>query len=60
MIAGRLGTWASIEPNADGSIDKVKALGVYADVFSDMMWIGVVAGIALLVVSPLLNRLTRE
>jgi POT family proton-dependent oligopeptide transporter len=60
MIAGRLGTWASIEPNADGSIDKVKALGVYADVFSDMMWIGVMAGIALLVVSPLLNRLTRE
>lgn len=60
MIAGRLGTWASIEPNPDGSIDKVKALGVYADVFGDMMWIGVIAGVALLAASPLLNRLSRS
>ncbi len=60
MIAGRLGTWASIDPNPDGSIDKVKALGVYGDVFGDMMWIGVIAGIMLLLLSPLLNRLTRD
>jgi POT family proton-dependent oligopeptide transporter len=60
MIAGRLGTWASIDPNPDGSFDKAKALGVYSDVFGDMMWIGVVAGLALLLISPLLNRLTRE
>ncbi|MFZ9348125.1 MAG: peptide MFS transporter [Arenimonas sp.] len=60
MIAGRLGTWASIDPNPDGSIDKVKALGVYGDVFGDMMWIGVIAGVALLVLTPLLTRLTRE
>jgi POT family proton-dependent oligopeptide transporter len=60
MIAGRLGTWASIDPNPDGSFDKVKALGVYGDVFGDMMWIGVIAGAALLVLSPLLTRLTRE
>ena len=42
MIAGRLGTWASIDPNPDGSFDKVKALGVYGDVFGDIF--GAAAG----------------
>jgi POT family proton-dependent oligopeptide transporter len=60
MIAGRFGTWAAIEPNADGTIDKVKALAVYEGVFSDMMWIGVISGVIMLAVSPLLNRLARR
>ena len=30
-----------------------------ADVFTDMMWIGVAAGVLLLLATPLLNRLTR-
>ena len=59
IIAGRFGTWAAIEPNADGSIDTVKALAVYADVFGNLMWIGLVAGALMLLVAPLLNRLTR-
>mgnify|MGYP000670988945 CR=1 FL=1 len=60
MIAGRFGTWAAIEPNADGTIDKVKALAVYEGVFSDMMWIGVISGAIMLAVSPLLVRLARR
>jgi len=60
MIAGRFGTWAAIEPNADGTIDKVKALAVYEGVFSDMMWIGVISGGIMLAVSPLLVRLARR
>lgn len=60
MIAGRLGTWAAIEPNADGTIDKVKALAVYEEVFGQMMWLGVLSGVALLVVSPWLDRMTRR
>jgi POT family proton-dependent oligopeptide transporter len=60
IIAGRFGTWASVAPEADGSIDKVKALAVYADVFGDLMWIGLGSGVLMLMVSPLLLRLTRE
>jgi proton-dependent oligopeptide transporter, POT family len=60
MIAGRLGTWAAIEPNADGTIDKVKALAVYEDVFGDMMWIGLGAGLILLLGSRGLDRLARR
>jgi POT family proton-dependent oligopeptide transporter len=60
IIAGRFGTWAAIEPEADGSIDVGKALAVYADVFGDLMWIGLGAGALMLVASPLLLRLTRE
>ncbi len=59
IIAGRFGTWASIEPEADGSIDPVKALEVYSDVFGDLMWIGLASGAVMLVVAPLLGRLTR-
>ncbi len=59
MIAGRFGTWAAIEPNADGSFNIANALSVYANTFNQLMWIGVISGVALLLVSPLLNRLTK-
>ena len=54
--AGRFGTWASIAPNADGSFDTAAALLVYADVFSKLMWIGVVSGIVMLVLTPWMKR----
>jgi POT family proton-dependent oligopeptide transporter len=60
IIAGRFSTWASVEPNADGSIEVGNALVVYADVFGDLMWIGLGSGVLMLVASPLLLRLTRE
>jgi POT family proton-dependent oligopeptide transporter len=60
IIAGRFGTWAAIEPNADGSIDLVEALGVYTSVFEQLAWIGVGSGVVLLLASPLLMRLARN
>ena len=60
IIAGRLGTWAAVEPRADGSYDVAAALNLYAEVFTDMMWIGVAAGALLFLATPLLKRLTRE
>jgi POT family proton-dependent oligopeptide transporter len=60
IIAGRFGTWADVEPEADGSIAVDKAMAVYADVFGQLMWIGLVAGLVMLIASPLLARLTRE
>ncbi len=60
IIAGRMGTWASIEPNADGSFDIPRSLEVYSSVFSDMMWIGLAAGVLMFVLTPMLKRLMRD
>lgn len=60
IIAGRMGTWAAIEPEADGSISAAKALSVYGDVFSDMMWIGLAAGLLMFALTPVLKRLMKE
>lgn len=60
IIAGRMGTWASIEPNADGSFDVARSLEVYSSVFSDMMWIGLAAGVLMFVLTPMLKRLMRD
>jgi POT family proton-dependent oligopeptide transporter len=59
MIAGRFGTWASIAPEADGSFDVAKALTTYGDFFGQMMWVGLAAGVFMLILAPVLNRLTR-
>ncbi len=56
IIAGRLGTWAAIPPDASREM----ALSVYAGVFTSMMWIGLAAGALLFLATPLLKRLTRE
>ncbi len=60
IIAGRLGTWATIEPDATGKYDVPAALALYAEVFTQMMWIGLAAGALLFVATPVLKRLTRE
>jgi len=59
MIAGRFATFAAIEPAADGSITAAMALEVYGPFFTQMMWIGVIAGGLMFIATPLLNRLTR-
>lgn len=56
IIAGRLGTWAAIPPEASREM----ALATYTGVFTSMMWIGLVAGGLLFLATPLLKRLTRE
>ncbi|GIX36493.1 MAG: MFS transporter [Lysobacteraceae bacterium] len=58
MIAGRFGTWAAVEPLPDGSFDLAGSLAVYAATFTDLMWIGVLAGVAMLAFAPLSRRLT--
>jgi POT family proton-dependent oligopeptide transporter len=59
ILAGRFGTIASIEANADGSVDKVLALQVYSEFFTLMMWIGLAAGVVMFLVTPLLKRMMR-
>ena len=60
IIAGRMGTWAAIEPEADGTFLPAKALAVYADVFTDMMWIGLSAAAVMFAVTPFLKKLVRR
>ena len=59
MIAGRLATRASIEPLPDGSYDIAQSLAVYGKFFTEMLWLGIGTGVVLIVLSPLLLRLTR-
>ncbi|MGH8078032.1 MAG: peptide MFS transporter [Lysobacter sp.] len=56
IIAGRMGTWAAIAPEAT----QAEALAVYTDVFAKMMWIGLAAGVLLFAATPFLKRLTRD
>ena len=56
IIAGRMGTWAAIAPTAT----RAEALAIYGDVFTRMMWIGLAAGVLLLIATPLLKRLIRD
>ena len=56
MIAGRFGTWAAIAPRPDGSFDTAAALLVYSDVFIQLMWIGLVAGVIMLALTPWMKR----
>lgn len=59
IIAGRFGTLAAITPNADGSFDVPSALTVYADTFMILMWIGLAAGVLMLLLTPWLKWLVR-
>jgi proton-dependent oligopeptide transporter, POT family len=56
MIAGRLSTFASIQPEANGTYSVAKSLSVYGSFFTNMMWIGIGAGVLLALVAPLLRR----
>ena len=56
IIAGRMGTWAEIAPEAS----RAEALAVYGDVFTKMMWIGLGAGLLLFLATPMLKRLVRD
>ena len=56
IIAGRMGTWAEIAPEAS----RAEALAVYGGVFTKMMWIGLGAGVLLFVATPMLKRLVKD
>lgn len=56
IIAGRMGTWAAIAPEAS----QTEALATYTDVFTRMMWIGLAAAAVMFLLTPVLNRLVRE
>jgi POT family proton-dependent oligopeptide transporter len=60
ILAGRFATMAAIAPAADGTFDIPAALNVYANFYTQMMWIGLGAGVLMFLATPLLNRLLRR
>jgi POT family proton-dependent oligopeptide transporter len=55
-VATRIGKMASIDTSAGESTDVVAALASYTDLFSFLMWFGVIAGAVMLLISPILKR----
>lgn len=53
-LATRISKWAAIDPSA--KTDVAVMLATYTELFEFLMWLGVGAGICLLIVSPLLKR----
>jgi len=55
-VATRIGKMASIDTSAGESTDVVAALASYTDLFSFLMWFGVISGAVMLLISPILKR----
>ncbi|WP_049630377.1 peptide MFS transporter [Cellvibrio sp. pealriver] len=53
-LATRISKWAAIDPSA--KTDVAAMLATYTELFEFLMWMGVGAGICLLIISPLLKR----
>jgi POT family proton-dependent oligopeptide transporter len=60
MLAGRFATMAAMDTDAGTINDVGTALGVYAQLFSTLLWIGVGCGALMLLLTPLLNRMSRR
>ncbi|NQV85611.1 MAG: MFS transporter [Woeseiaceae bacterium] len=55
-VATRIGKMASIDTSAGESTDLVAALASYTDLFSFLMWFGIITGVVMLLISPILKR----
>jgi POT family proton-dependent oligopeptide transporter len=56
-VATRLGRLAAIPTDGGAATDLAGALATYTELFEFLMWTGIVTGVVLLVISPLLRRL---
>ena len=56
VLAAQFGKLASIEIPEGAVLDMAEAAGKYASLFWTMVWIGLGAGLVVLVLSPLLRR----
>jgi len=57
FIAGLVAKLTAAETVAGQVLDPAKALATYSSVFGGIGWVGIGAGVALMLVSPLLNKL---
>jgi POT family proton-dependent oligopeptide transporter len=55
-VATRIGKMAAIDTSAGETADAATALATYTQLFEFLMWFGVVAGIFMIIISPILRR----
>jgi len=55
-VATRIGKMAAIDTSAGESADVAVALASYTELFSFLMWFGIVAGAFMILISPILKR----
>lgn len=58
-VATRIAKLASIDQTDGSATDVAHMLGVYTNLFEFLMWLGLGAGIALIIISPLLKKAMR-
>jgi len=52
IIAGRFGTLAAMDP----ATPMPQAIAIYGATFSTLMWVGLVSGVVMLLLTPLLKK----
>ena len=55
-LATRIGKWAAIDTSGAETADIATSLATYTDLFTTLMWIGIGAGVFMLVISPILKK----
>jgi len=55
-LATRIGKWAAIDTSGAETADIATSLATYTDLFATLMWIGIGAGIFMLLISPILRK----
>ncbi len=55
-LATRIGKWAAIDTSGAETADIATSLATYTDLFMTLMWIGLGAGVFMLIISPLLRK----
>ena len=55
-VATRIGKMAAIDTSAGESADVAVALASYTELFSFLMWFGIIAGAFMVLISPILKR----
>ncbi len=57
FVAAQLSKLAAVETSAGSVSDTSAALGVYTELFSNLLWVGLGVGLLVLLLSPLLRRM---
>jgi proton-dependent oligopeptide transporter, POT family len=55
-VATRIGKMAAIDISAGETMDVATAVATYTELFSFLMWFGIIAGVLMILISPILKR----
>jgi len=55
-VATRIGKMAAIDISEGESMDIATAVATYTELFSFLMWFGIIAGVFMILISPILKR----